>query len=63
MVDFAYNLGIGSYCKYIAPQLNSGATLAACNHLLKFDHAAGVVFPGLTKRRERERQLCMEGLV
>jgi len=24
--------------------------------------AAGIVFPGLTKRRERERQFCLEGL-
>lgn len=62
MVDFSYNLGEGTYCKYIAPQLNRGETEAACTHLLKFNHAGGVVFPGLTKRREMERDLCMEDI-
>ena len=59
MVDFAYNLGSGRYCKYIAPQLNAGKTVEACNHLLKFNTAGGIVFPGLTRRREAERQLCL----
>lgn len=59
MVDFAYNLGVGRYCKYIAPELNAGKTVEACNHLLKFNRAGGIVFPGLTRRREAERQLCL----
>ncbi len=60
--DFAYNEGEGNYCKYIAPQVNAGKTMEACDHLLRFNKAGGIVFPGLTKRREVERQLCMEGI-
>lgn len=62
MTDFAYNEGAARYCKYIAPQLNAGKTREACDHLLRFNTAGGVVFPGLTKRREVERGLCLEGL-
>lgn len=62
MTDFAYNEGSNRYCRYIAPLLNAGQTRAACDHLLHFNTAGGIVFPGLTKRREKERGLCMEGL-
>lgn len=60
MVDFAYNVGTGNYCKYIAPRLNAGRTQEACDHLLHFSTAGGVTFPGLVRRREEERKLCME---
>lgn len=61
-VSFAYNLGSGRYCKSIAPLVNAGRTRAACDKLLQFNRAAGVVLPGLTSRRQRERAFCMEGL-
>lgn len=62
-VDFAYNLGVGAACKSTAVKLlNAGRTREACDYLLKYNRAAGIVFPGLTRRRERERQFCMEGL-
>lgn len=63
MVDFAYNEGAGTYCHYIAPQLNAGKTADACEHLLHFTTAGGVRFPGLVRRRKKERELCMEGIV
>ena len=59
MVDFAYNLGAGKYCNKIAPLLNAGQTLQACNKILEFNRAGGIVFPGLTKRRIAERELCL----
>lgn len=62
MTDFAYNEGSGRYCRNIAPLLNAGRTQEACEHLLLYDKAGGVVFPGLTRRREKERNLCMEGI-
>lgn len=62
MVDFAYNVGTGAYCKFIAPQLNSGKTIEACDHLLRFTKAGGIEFPGLVKRRNAERLLCLKGL-
>ncbi len=61
LVDFSYNLGTGTYCSKIAPMLNSGDFEGACNRLLLYDKAAGIVFPGLTKRRQRERALCLLG--
>ncbi len=59
LVDFSYNLGTGTYCAKIAPLINAGDVLGACNRLLLYDKAGGIVFPGLTKRRQRERELCL----
>ena len=59
MVDFAYNLGPGPYCANIAPMLNSGDIQGACDRLLRYNKAGGIVFPGLTKRRQKERELCL----
>lgn len=57
--DFAYNEGTHRYCEYIAPLLNAGKLQEGCDHLLKFNTAGGIVFPGLTKRRQQERELCL----
>lgn len=62
MVSFAYNEGVGRYCQYIAPLLNAGQTLQACNKLLRFTKAGGKEYPGLVTRRKQERSLCLEGL-
>lgn len=61
-VSFAYNLGPGRYCSAIAPLVNNGKTREACDKLLDYDRAAGVVLPGLHSRRQRERAFCVEGL-
>jgi lysozyme len=61
-VSFAFNLGGHTYCTRIAPLVNAGRTREACDRLLLYNRAAGVVFPGLTSRRKREREFCMEGL-
>ena len=60
MVSFAYNVGVGAYCgSSVARLLNAGQTRAACDALLKWNKAGGVVFPGLTRRRQAERELCL----
>lgn len=59
MVDFAYNLGPAPYCTKIAPMLDAGDIKGACDRLLLYNKAGGIVFPGLTKRRQRERELCL----
>lgn len=59
MTDFAYNVGVERYCTRIAPLLNAGFTEAACDKLLAFDKAGGVTLPGLVKRRQNERALCL----
>jgi len=63
LTSFAYNVGVGAACKSSVVRLiNTGHTLAGCNALLKWNRAAGITFPGLTRRREKERQFCVEGL-
>lgn len=59
VTDFAYNLGVGTYCGKIAPLINAGRVQEACDRLLLYDKAGGIVFPGLTKRRQKERELCL----
>jgi lysozyme len=61
-VSLAYNIGEGGFCKSSVARLyNDGQAREACDRMLAFNKAAGVTFPGLTKRRERERQWCLKG--
>lgn len=62
-VSLAWNIGSGGYCKSsIARLQNAGQQRAACDFFLKYNRAAGIVFPGLTRRRQEERAMCLEGL-
>jgi lysozyme len=62
-LSFTWNVGIGAFCKStLVRKLNSGDTTGACNELLKWDRAAGIRLPGLTKRRVAERALCLNGI-
>jgi lysozyme len=61
-VSFAYNVGGGNYCgSTLVRKLNAGDTAGACNELTRWTRAKGIVLPGLVKRREAERQLCLQG--
>jgi lysozyme len=61
-VSLAYNIGIGAFCKSSAVRLfNAGRPREACDAFVKWNRAAGVVFPGLTRRRQAERDLCRAG--
>ncbi|WP_089177168.1 lysozyme [Bosea sp. AS-1] len=62
-LSLAYNIGTGAYCKSSVARLqNAGQPRAACDAFMKWNRAAGVVFPGLTRRRAEERAMCLEGL-
>lgn len=62
LVSFAYNVGVPTACKSSVVRLiNAGQTRAGCDFLLRYNRAAGVVFPGLTRRRQAERELCLKG--
>lgn len=61
-ISFAYNLGAGTFCKYIAPDFNSGQMERGCEHMTHFNHAGGRVVRGLTIRRGEERDLCLDGV-
>lgn len=68
--DAAYNMGPTIACNRSASTaaryLHAGRIIDACNQLIRWDKAriGGVMvsLPGLTKRREQERELCLKGL-
>lgn len=62
LTSFAYNVGTAGACKSsVVRHINAGRTRAGCDALLNYNRAAGIVFPGLTRRRERERAWCLRG--
>jgi len=62
-VSFSYNVGMAAFCKStLVKRLNVGDTVGACDELLRWTSAKGIKLPGLVKRRETERAMCMEGL-
>jgi lysozyme len=62
LISFAYNVGTKAACNSsVVKLINVGATKAGCDALLKWNKAAGITFPGLTKRRQKEREFCLEG--
>lgn len=62
-LSLSYNIGSAGFCKSSAARLwNAGELRASCDAMLKFNRAAGVVFPGLTRRRSEERALCLKGI-
>lgn len=59
-VDLAYNVGVSAFCHSTAARLaNSGDLVGSCDALLPWDKAGGVVYPGLTRRRKVEREICL----
>jgi len=60
--DFAYNLGAGNFCRYIAPLANAGKWEESCHKLTHFNHAGGRILRGLTVRRGKEEEFCLEGV-
>ena len=61
--SLAYNVGLAAFEKStILRLLNNGNRKGACNELLRWNKAGSKVLPGLVKRREAERALCLSGL-
>jgi lysozyme len=61
VLSLAHNIGVGGVCRSsIVADLNAGRDARACDDFRKYNRAAGVVFPGLTRRREAERRLCLK---
>ncbi len=62
-LSISVNIGSAGVCRSsIARDFNAGRIRQACDDLLKFNRAAGFVMPGLTRRRQKERELCLQGL-
>ena len=63
LVSFTYNVGGSAFCgSTLVRKINAGDTRGACNELSRWTRARGIELPGLVKRREAERQMCMKGL-
>lgn len=62
-VDVAYNIGVQAFCSSsMARRANAGDMAGACDALLLWNRAGGREVAGLTRRRERERELCRRGI-
>lgn len=63
LTSFAYNVGIENFKRStMRKKMNQGDIRGACNELSKWVFAKGIKLRGLVRRREAERQLCLEGL-
>lgn len=63
LADFVYNVGEPAFARStLLKKLNAGDTIGACDELPKWVMAKGRKLPGLVKRREAERQLCLKNL-
>ena len=60
IVSWTYNVGTGAACKStLVKKLKAGDYKGACNELSRWTYAGGKQLPGLVKRREHERQMCL----
>lgn len=58
--SLSYNIGTGAYNRSrIAREFSHGRWRSACNAFSAWTRAGGRTLPGLVKRRERERQICL----
>ena len=59
--DAVYNIGPKVACDSTASRYLAQKNYeAACNQLPRWNKANGIVLPGLTRRREAERLICLE---
>ena len=60
LVVFTFNVGVGAEAhSTLLAKLNAGDVAGAADEFLRWDHAGGVVVPGLTRRRQAERALFL----
>lgn len=60
-ISFVYNVGEGAFKKStLLRKLNAGNYTGACNELPKWVNSKGKRLPGLVRRRDFERELCLQ---
>ena len=60
LVSLAYNIGVPAFCKStVVRKLNAGDVQGGCDAMLMWNKVNGVVWRGLTNRRQKERALCL----
>jgi len=58
LISFSYNVGVKAACgSSVVELINKGQTRAGCEAVLKWNKAAGIAFPGVT-RREKACDYC-----
>ncbi len=61
--SFVYNVGPGAFQRStLVRKARAGDLVGACNELPRWVYAGGRKLNGLVRRREAERQLCLEGV-
>ena len=63
-IDASYNAGIGAFCRSpMARRFEAGDWAGGCNAFRGWRTTAkGRALPGLVRRREAERALCLKGV-
>lgn len=62
-LSFHYNVGGRNFRESTLLRfLNGGHRVEACNQLTRWVFADGQKLPGLVRRREEEKQICLEGV-
>lgn len=62
LISFVYNVGVGNFARStLLKKLNARDYVGACNELSRWTYAGGKQMAGLIRRREAERQLCLQG--
>ncbi len=60
LASFVYNVGAGAFGRStLLRKLNDGHPIEACHELDRWTYAGGEELPGLVKRRDVERWLCL----
>ena len=63
LASFVYNVGPSKFVdSTLLAYMNQGRTREACDQLMRWVYAEGRRLPGLVKRREIERELCLMGV-
>lgn len=62
ILSLSYNIGTTAFCNStIRRKIDAGDIVGACNEFPKWVNARGIRLPGLVKRRDAERALCLKG--
>lgn len=63
LASFTYNVGVGAFQRStLLRKAKAGDLHGACNELMRWTYAGGRQLNGLVRRREAERELCLQGL-
>ncbi|MDR5867286.1 lysozyme [Halomonas koreensis] len=60
LASFVFNVGEGAFQRStLLERLNAGQVVEACNELSRWVYAGGEQLPGLVRRRDVERWMCL----